>query len=465
MEAWVNSRRGRYSRPKRLPAVPVVLLVILAAVLEPCRPAYARGLSSKDKTFLEGLSYRCFLLFWEQADSNTGLVPDRALTVGLPETGRRRDVANISGTGFGLTAICIGARHHWITKDQARRRILKTLDFLAHRAPQVHGWYYHWMDKTTGKRILHSEISSIDTSLLLGGVLTVRKAFPHDRQIVHLADLIYNRVDFPWMLNGSHNLLSHGWLPESGFLSSRWDSYSELMLLYILAIGSPTHPIPASSWYAWRRPVVHFAGYTYVGEGPLFTQQYAQAWIDFRGLRDGPPSNVNFFANSLTATRANRAFCLSFSRTFPKSYSANVWGITASDGPDGYMVWGAPASASVIDGTVTPCAPGGSLMFAPRICLAALETMEARFGEQVYSRYGFADGFNPTTGWVDKDVISIDTGITLLSAENLLDGSVWHWFMKNRNIRRAIFLAQLLSENKLIRTFELHYPGPYLFYP
>ncbi len=401
----------------------------------------------RDKAFLENLTYRCFLFFWEQADPHTGLEPDRALVVGLPEKGHLRNIANVAATGFGLTAVCIGAERHWITKSQARERIRTTLEFLAYRAPVVHGWYYHWMDKTTGQRILRSEISSIDTSVLLAGILTAHQAFPRDREIVRLAQLIYERVDFPWMLNGNPDLLSHGWTPEHGFLHQRWDSYSELMLLYLLAIGSPTHPIPANSWYAWRRPLVHFAGYAYVGEGPLFTQQYAQAWVDFRGRRDQPPSNVDFFQNSMTATEANRAFCISLHRAFPQSYSENIWGITASDGPHGYMVWGAPTEPFMVDGTVVPCAPGGSLMFLPRICLTALETMQARFGNKIYSRYGFVDAFNPTIGWVDPDVIAIDTGITLLSAENLATGGVWRWFMRNRSIQHALDLVHLNREH------------------
>ncbi|MGH9325864.1 MAG: glucoamylase family protein [Terriglobia bacterium] len=437
----VSFRLGNY-RPGRL-----VLYITLAVLLQPCTPAYPRGITGKDRFFLQNLSYRCFLFFWEQADAHTGLVPDRSLVVGLPETGARRDVANVAGTGFGLTAVCIGAEHHWITKAQARQRILTTLEFLAYRAPEIHGWYYHWMDKTNGHRILSSEISSIDTSLLLAGVLTTMQAFPRDREIGRLALLIYDRVDFQWMLNGSPNLLSHGWRPERGFLADRWDSYSELMLLYLLAIGSPTHPIPPSSWYAWRRPLVHFEGYTFVGDLPLFTQQYAQAWVDFRGRRDAPPSNIDYFQNSFIATEANRAFCISLSHAFPKSYSENVWGLTASDSANGYMVWGAPTNTSIIDGTVVPCAPGGSLMFAPHICLTALETMVARFGSRIYKRYGFADAFNPTTGWVDNDVIAIDTGITLLSAENLLDQGVWRWFMRNESIQRAMKLARLRPEH------------------
>ena len=431
--------------------------MLLYCLFPPAQTAYSRGLLPQDKAFLEDLLYRDFLFFWEQADPHTGLVPDRALVVGLPETGRHGTLANIAATGFGLTAVCLGMQHRWITKNQARARILVTLNFLAYRVPRARGWYYHWMNKSTGQRDRHSEVSSIDTALLLAGVLTAREAFHRDREIVRLADLIYRRVDFEWMLNGSPVLLSHGWRPESGFLNRRWDSYSELMILYLLAIGSPTHPIPARSWYAWRRPLVHFFGYTFIGDLPLFTQQYAQAWVDFRGRRDQAPSDIDYFQNSIAATLADRAFCIHFSRTFPESYSQNIWGITASDSRHGYRVWGEPSDVVIIDGTVVPCAPGGSLMFVPSICLHALESMRDKFGSRIYGRYGFVDAFNPSTGWVDRDVIGIDKGITLLSAENLYDGGVWRWFMRNRNIQNAMVLAQIRPESRLMRTVSEYY--------
>lgn len=458
-----------YSRcgSRHLVRLIIPLLLCFAVIFQPVSLAAFQGLGGhvfkrrgpdkNDRAFLEELSYRCFLFFWEQADPRTGLIPDRALVVGLPAPGRAQNIANVAATGFGLTAICLGAKHRWITPEQARRRILLTLNFLATQAPEVHGFYYHWMDKTNGQRIMHSEISSIDTALLLAGVLTTREAFPHDREIVRLSTFIYERADFTWMLNGSPVLLSHGWVPGAGFITHRWDSYCELMILYLLAIGSPTHSIPASSWYAWRRPLVHFQGYTFVGDLPLFTQQYTQAWIDFRGLRDAPPSNIDFFQNSVAATLANRAFCLHFAKAFPKSYSDKIWGVTASDSPRGYVVWGEPSDFAVIDGTVVPCAPGGSLIFAPAVCLQALEAMRDKFGSKVYSRYGFTDAFNPTEGWYDQDVIGIDTGITLLSAENLLDGGVWKLFMHNNNIQRAMLLAKLRPEGVFSGAFKRYY--------
>lgn len=443
-------------RSPRAPKIPfmthafawLLACMVLFSSLLGSRLAYSKGLTVADKVFLQDLSHRNFLFFWEQADPRTGLVPDRGLMVGLPVRGRRRNVANIAATGFGLTAVCIGIEQGWITQKQARARILTTLNFLAYQAPQIHGWYFHWMDKRTGRRIMHSEISSIDTALLVAGVITAREAFSRDRQIVQLADLIYRRIDFQWMLNGSPDLLSHGWLPQRGFLSQRWSSYCELMILYLLAIGSPTHPIPPRAWYAWRRPLVHFFGYTFIGDLPLFTQQYAQAWVDFRGRRDAPPSGIDYFQNSIAATLANRAFCIHFSKAFPKSYSPNIWGITASDSPEGYMVWGEPSDTAIIDGTVVPCAPGGSLMFVPDICLRALEGMREKWGNRIYGRYGFMDAFDPTTGWVDRDVVGIDKGITLLSAENLYNRGVWRWFMRNGSIQRALTLAQVLPERR-----------------
>lgn len=451
------SRRRVCRRCRRIgPALGLLIFLQTPGIAAPSKSP-GRQISKSDRAFLEELSYRSFLFFWEQADPHTGLIPDRALVVGLPAEGHVRNIANLAATGFGLTAICIGAKHQWITGQQAKRRILLTLNFLATQAPEVHGFYYHWMDKTNGQRIMHSEISSIDTALLLAGVLTTREAFPHDVDIVRLATFIYQRVDFKWMLNGSPVLLSHGWVPGSGFLTHRWDSYCELMILYLEGIGSPTHPIPAASWYAWRRPLVHFEGYTFVGDLPLFTQQYSQAWIDMRGLRDAPPSDIDYFQNSIAATLANRAFCLRFQKAFPKSYSDSIWGVTASDSPRGYMVWGEPSDFASIDGTVTPCAPGGSLVFAPKICVRALEAMREKFGSKVYSRYGFADAFNPTEGWYDRDVIGIDVGVTLLSAENLLDGGVWKMFMRNNNIQRAMVAAKLRPEGALSGVFSRYY--------
>lgn len=395
-------------------------------------------LTGRSDEFLEDLSRRLFTFFWEQADPGTGLVRDRAGRNGPALD--PRNVASIAATGFGLTALCIGSERGWISKEDARARVRTTLRFFAERAVNVHGWFYHWMDATTGARAWQSEISSIDTALLLGGILTARQYFKDDPEVVTWATTIYERVDFPWMLNGDPKLLSHGWTPESGFITFRWNTYSELMILYLLAIGAPAHSITPDAWYAWVRNPLTYSGYTYIeGVPPLFIHQYAHAWIDFRDRRDGNPSNIDWFKNSVDATRAHKAFCLRLASQYP-GYTENIWGITASDSPKGYVAWGGPPRDLRIDGTVVPAAPGGSLMFAPDICVPALEAMRDQYGDRIYGRYGFSDAFNPNTGWVGPDVIGISVGVTLLSAENLRSGNVRKWFMANPEPGKAMAL-------------------------
>jgi hypothetical protein len=407
------------------------------------------SLSNIDDTFLEDLSHRAFLYFWEQADPTTGLVLDRARADGSPHDETHRGAASIAATGFGLTALCIGSARGWVQRREARDRARATLRFFAERAPSVHGWFYHWMEASTGDRKWNSEVSSIDTALLLGGVLTARQCFREDKDIVRLATKIYEGVDFPWMQNGHPALLSHGWKPENGFLGPMWDTYSEQTILYLLAIGSPTHPITPRSWWAWKRDWITYAGSSYVaGAAPLFIHQYSQAWVDYRGQREKQSPHTNYFENSVKATRAHRAFCIDLSKEFP-GYSENIWGITASDSAKGYIAWGGPPRDPNIDGTVVPSAAAGSLMFAPEICLPALLSMRKKSGEMsrnIWGRYGFVDAFNPNTGWVDQDVIGINTGITLLSAENLRSGIVWRWFMANAEIPRSMRSVGLIKE-------------------
>lgn len=403
-------------------------------------------LSDEDSLFLEDLEKRTFQFFWEHSDPNTGLTLDRARTDGTPpQPGEDHyRVASIASTGFGLSGLCIAADRGWIAKEAALERTRNTLSFFAHRAIHKNGWFYHWMDAVTGERRWNSEISSIDTALLLGGVLTVKNCFADDKEIGKLSDEIYRRVDFNWMLNGDKYLLSHGWRPESGWIPNRWHDYSEDMILYILAIGSPTHPIPPASWYAWERGWKTYDQYKYLAAvSPLFIHQFSHAWVDFRGRREAKPPNVDYYKNSVDATNAQRDFMARvLSKEFPQ-YSDNIWGLTASDSAKGYVAWGAPPRDEAVDGSVVPCAPAGSLMFTPDISLAALKEMKDRFGAKIYGRYGFTDAFNPGTGWINQDVIGIDLGITLLSAENLRSGNVWYWFMQNRDIQTAMDLAEL----------------------
>ena len=408
------------------------IICVLCAFLWLAQPVWAQS-------FIDDLQHRSFRYFWEQADSQTGLVPDRARMDGSALDENHANVASIAATGFGLTSLCMAANRNWIDRSQALERARNTLRFFDARAFQQRGWFYHWLDSKTGERRWNSEVSSIDTALLLAGVLTVRQCFHNDPEIVNLANHIYRRVDFRWMLNGHPLLLSHGWKPESGFLKARWDTYSEDTILYLLAIGSPSHPISPASWYALWRDRYRYEGHSYfttIGV-PLFMHQYAHAWIDYRNRRESKGDRIDYFQNSVAATLAHRAFCMNLAYEFP-AYGPDVWGITASDSAKGYLVWGGPPRDPDIDGTVVPSAAGGSLMFTPELATTALRTMREKYGEKIYGKYGFVDAFNPKTSWVDTDVIGINVGIILLSAENMRTGNVWRWFMQNREMPLAL---------------------------
>jgi hypothetical protein len=315
--------------------------------------------------------------------------------------------------------------------------VLKTLRFIAREFRHEHGFYFHFIDWATGERVWKCELSSIDTAILLCGVLTCRAHFD-DKEIRSLASEIFDRADFDWMRNGGATL-THGWKPESGFLEARWDSYCELMMLYLLALGSNQHAISPEAWHAWRRPKLNYAGeeFIYDPHAPLFIHQYSHAWLDFRGKRD---AYADYFENSVKATRAHREFCASLSNEFPH-YSRELWGISASDSARGYVVWGGPPQIGPIDGTLVPCTVAGSLPFLPRECVSTLRLMRERFGDRVWKRYGFVDAFNPATNWVATDVIGIDVGITLMMAENARTGFFNRTFMKNAEMQRAMRLA------------------------
>lgn len=409
-----------------------------SALATPRVPFPTSNLTSEDRQFLDDFGKRCFLYFTEQVGPKTGIVMDRAAMDG---TSGRGNVGSTAATGFGLTALCIGASRGWTTKERARAQVLVTLRYFWQHAFHDHGWFYHFIDVHTGERRLNSEISSIDTTLLLCGVLTVAGYFQSDREIQILARQIFERVDFAWMLNGDEFLLSHGVMPGGGFLKARWNAYSEASALYLLAVGSSRHPIPPKSWYAWIRTKVKYQQWDFISGGPLFTHQYSHAWIDFRHQMDGDPSYIDYFENSQFATYAHRDFCVSLKPAY-SGYGADMWGITASDSPSGYVAWGGPPDEGPINGTLVPCAAAGSLMFSPEICLPVLRQMHKVYGERIYQRYGFTDAFNPNWKnqklWVNRDVIGIDVGISLLSIENLLTGNVWRWFKRNQYIAAAM---------------------------
>ncbi len=383
-----------------------------------------------DDEFLDQMEQAAFLFFWEQASATTGQVKDRAYATGINDT---RTVSSIAATGFGLTALCIAAQRGYMPNSEIQTRVLLTLNFIWSQLPQENGFFYHYVDMNTGQAEPGSEVSSIDTSILLCGVLTCRQYF-QDSQIQSLATQIYQRVNWPWMLNGG-TTFSQGWLPETGFLATRWDTYSELMMLYLLAIGSPTFPVPASSWNAFSRPLVSFQGYTYItGNAPLFIHQYSHAWFDFRNRQD---AYANYFTNSILATEAHKAFCLSLAGQF-SDYQENLWGITASDSQnDSYVAWGGPPAMGPIDGSIVPSAAGGSVPFLSPVCIAALRNIQSSY-PSAWQRYGFVDAFNPLTGWYDTDALGIALGIATLMAENYRTAFVWNTFMQNPEPQAAM---------------------------
>ena len=318
----MNSVKRNTFSTSRFIAVLFLLVVFSSVVAWPLVPTFAHSslqtvsptekFTRTDEAFLEDLERRSFQYFWEEGDPDTGLVHDRARTDGSPLDENHRNVASIAATGFSLTALSIAADRNWISRNQAQERTRNTLRFFANKAFQQHGWFYHWLDAKTGERRWQSEVSSIDTALLLGGVLTARQYFRDDPEIRKLATKIYERVDFQWMLNGQQLLLSHGWKPETGFLKPRWDTYSEDTILYLLAIGSPTHPISPASWYALWRDRYRYEGYTYfttIGV-PLFMHQYAHAWIDYRNRSDTRGDRIVYFEYYLKATLAHLSFLI-----------------------------------------------------------------------------------------------------------------------------------------------------------
>lgn len=390
------------------------------------------GFSPQDDAFLEELSRASFQFFRDNTHPKTGLVRDRGR---LPE-GKGNMVSSIAATGFGLTALCIAAERGWIKSRAATEQARTALRFLWQGTAQERGFFYHFLDWQSGARIWQSEASSIDTAILLCGVLSCRQYFANE-EIRELAAKIYRRIDWQWLYRDGP-FLGHGWRPEQGFLTARWDTYCEHMMLYLLAIGAEEHAIPATAWQAWRRPRLDYGGYNYIEvEAPLFIHQYAHAWFDFRRQQD---EHADYFHNSALATQAHRRFCAELRDEFPH-YSDELWGITASESPHGYMVWGGPPRQGPIDGTLVPCAPGGSLPFLPTETLAVLRNIRTRFGKKVWGRFGFADAFNPITGWVARDHLGINTGITLLMAENARTGFVWDLFMKNPEARAAMQLV------------------------
>jgi hypothetical protein len=426
-----------------------------------------------DEEFLDYLQHASLDFFWYEANPTNGLIKDRN-TDWSP--------SSIASIGFGLTTICIGIDRGWISPDEGRQRILTTLRTLWEK-PQsrdsmniigYRGFFYHFLDMTTAYRTWSSELSSIDSALLLAGILYAREYFTSsdtdEQEIRNLADSIYQRMEFNWMRNFEPSL-TMGWYPESGFIGARWIGYNEAMILYILGLGSPTHPLAERSWSAWISGYewqTHY-GYTFVIFPPLFGHQYSHCWIDYRYIADAYMRNrgITYFENSRRATLANREYCIENPGGF-SGYGENVWGITASDIQGGYLARGAPPAFND-DGTIAPTAVGGSIPFAPEETIAALRYMYDTYKSNLWGPYGFKDAFNITKNWFASDHIGIDQGAIVLMIENYRTGKVWDVFMQNANIQNGLVKAGFMpvtnvsEEEYRIQEYylEQNYPNPF----
>ncbi len=342
-------------------------------------------------------------------------------------------LASIAGTGFGLSAMTVGAERGWISKNEAEKYSENMLRFALTQLESEHGFLYHFLHWETGKKTKNTELSSIDTAIFLAGALTAGQYFK-GTEVEKLANQFYERVDFEWMLNGGKTL-SMGWDPiKQGFLRQRWSDYNESLILYLLAIGSPTHPISPESWREVNKPAGLYGSHVLVYSPPLFTHQYSQIWLDLRGKNDG---FADYFENSKTATLVNREFCIDQSSKF-KTYSENVWGLTASLGPGGYRAYGSPPGSSISDGTVAPTAAGSSMVFTPELSLQALRFMYENFKDKLWGKYGPSDAFNLDKNWFSRDVLAIDQGPLLLMIENYRTGLIWKLFMQHPAVSKGL---------------------------
>lgn len=405
--------------------------VLAAALSVPPLPLAAYELSPDDSDLLTRIEQDTFQYFPRMSDKTTGLTRDSS---------RPGSPCSIAATGFAMAAYAIGGSRGWITNDYAYEHILLTLKTLRDKASHKEGFFYHFLDARSAKRVWSSELSSIDTALLLAGALLAAQYYP-GTEIEKIAHELYDRVNWKWMMNGS-KFICMGWTPESGFLPYYWDSYNELMLLVALAVGSVTNPAPPEAWHAWLRPEGNYNNHRviYSGSGSLFTYQYAHAFIDFRGLSD---QGNDFFENSREATLANRDFSLSFRGQY-RSYSESSWGLSASVGPGGYKAYGAKPGGALHDGTIAPYAAISSIVFTPEISVPAAKFFYENYQKDLYGNFGFKGAFNLDKQWWANEYLGIDQGISLLMLENFLnDETVWKKFMDLGAIKRWIKLAGL----------------------
>lgn len=433
-------------------------------------------LDAETRGFLEDLQERTFRWFWEETPADNGLTPDRAPS---------RPFASIAAVGFALPTYAVGAERGYVTRGEAAERTLTTLEFFWN-APQDtartgvsghRGFFYHFLDLDTGERFRTNELSTIDTALLMAGVVFAGEYYdrdePMEARIRALADSLFRRVEWDWFQR-EDGLITMAWRPERGYGPAAYQGYDEAMILYLLAMGSPTHPIDPRAWdaftstYRWDE----FYGYEHLNFSPLFGHQYSHIFVDFRDIQDAymQEKGIDYFENSRRATYAQREYGIDNPGGW-HDYSGDIWGWTASDGPanttaviDGDTVrfhtyWARGVSAGDIrdDGTVVPTAAGGSIPFAPEITIPALQAMHDRYGDLLYNQYGFLDAFNPTFraeygelergvidpehGWFDGDQLGIDQGPIVLMLENYRSELIWDVMQDSEIIVRGLCRA------------------------
>lgn len=416
------------------------ILVILGSAFIECSHHPSQKEAAKPYPVILDLeSKKSFEFFWEEANSDKsspgfGLIPDRY--PGNPK------LSSVASVGFGLTADAIGAERGWVSKKEAKDRVDKTLDTLLNNADQTHGFFYHFLNMDNAKRAGTSEVSIIDTAIAINGAITAGEYFQGD--VKKKAEELYKRVDWPWFRDPSVNQFYMAYTPENGF-AGHWDFYAEQLMLYFLAAGSPTHPVNKNMFYDFKRvEAVYNNGKPFIHSwfGSIFTYQYTFAWFDLRNKVDN--QGINWWENSVAASKANLQFCIDNSNQF-KTFGAESWGVTASDGPDGYDgAYGAIPSGlnndqNKIDGTIAPAGAAGSIVFTSNASIQALENYYKNDSE-LWGKYGFKDAYNldVSPAWYDSDVIGIDKGITLLMIENYRSEFVWKYFMKNKYVENGI---------------------------
>ncbi|MBT8400414.1 MAG: hypothetical protein KJO98_08060 [Rhodothermia bacterium] len=464
-----------------------LVAVALGLSAHACRvdaPATDYSVPDGQNEFLDTLAARTFGFFWDYTNADNGLVPDRA---------PRITFSSVAAIGFGLTAYGIGAERGIVARKEAADRVLTTLRFLWN-APQgtepigmtgYRGFFYHFLDMESGERYRNVELSTIDTALLMGGVLFNQQYFDADNaveeEIRALADSLYLRVEWDWAVVRPQ-LISMGWDPNVGYHAHDYTGYNEAMILYLLALGSPTYPAPDNVWEGFTSSFQwgDFYGYEHVNFSPLFGHQYSHVWVDFRGIQDAymRERGIDYFENSRRATLSQREYAIDNPGDWV-GYGPDIWGLTACDGPSGitgvvngterqfHQYWARGASLRHIndDGTIAPTAAGGSIPFAPEVTIPALMAMRGMYGDHLFREYGFVDAFNPSftfadarlghgevvpnVGWFDSDYLGIDQGPIIAMIENYETGLIWEKMKDSpyivRGLQRAGFTGGWLD--------------------